>query len=99
MTPEEKKLLKELDAKVTRLLRVLDVDYIENAKRRIVAPYVKDLGLDTAVSKTGDGGTSDVLTGVSESGASSYNVAKAYNGTLTVQDVSGTSYKLGYYTP
>jgi hypothetical protein len=99
MTPEERKLLKELDEKVTRLLRVLDVDFIENAKRRVVAPYVKDLGLDAVVSKTGAGTTSGVLTGVSENGTGSYDVAKAYNGTITVKDVSGTSYKLGYYTP
>ena len=99
MTPEERKLLKELDEKVTRLLRVLDVDFIENAKRRVVAPYVKDLGLDAVVSKTGAGGTGGTLKSVSEAGASTYNVANAYAGTITVRDENGTSYKLGYYTP
>jgi hypothetical protein len=99
MTPEERKLLKELDEKVTRLLRVLDVDFIESAKRRVVAPYVKDLGLDAVVSKTGAGSTSGTLRSVSESGSGSYSVANAYAGTITVRDAAGTSYKLGYYTP
>lgn len=99
MTPDQEKLLNELNEKVNKILRVLDVDYIENSKRRIVAPYVKDLGLDAVVSKTGAGTTSGVLKSVSESGSGSYSVANAYAGTITVRDVAGNSYKLGYYTP
>jgi len=98
MTPEEKKEFEELKRIVRNLQGVTDIPFIESAKRNIVNTRLADLGLDEVVSKTGTGNTSGVLTGVSESGTSSYNVARAYNGTITVRDAQGNLYKLGYYS-
>lgn len=97
MTPEEKREFEELKRIVRNLQGVTDVPFIESAKRNIVNTRLKDLGVDEVVSKTGSGNTSGVLTGVNEDGASSYSVARAYNGTLTVRDTQGNLYKLGYY--
>jgi hypothetical protein len=98
MSPEQARI-QELENKVKKLIEVLDVPFIENVKRRCVTPTITDLGLGDAVSKTGAGNTSGVLKSVSEAGSGSYSVADAYDGTITVRDTDGTSYKLGYYTP
>lgn len=98
MTPKERMEFNQMKANIEKILGVLDVNFIENIKRRAVDPKIKDLGLDSTVSKTGEGNTSGVTQSVDEAGASLYNVAKTYNGTITVRDTDGNSYKLGYYT-
>ena len=98
MSPDQLKI-QELERKVTALIEVLDSPFIENVKRRAVTPVITDLGLDAVVSKTGDADTSGVLRSVNEGGVGTYDVAQAYDGTITVRDAEGASYKLGYYTP
>ena len=99
MTPAEKREFEELKALVQTLYKVENVPFIENAKRRITTPVLLDLGVNEVVSKEGIGSTSGLLKGVTENGVDSYSVAKAYDGSITVRDVNGNSYKLGYYTP
>lgn len=93
MSPEEKNRFETLEKLVQSLLRVENVSFIENGKRRIAAPVLGD-----GVQKFSTGSTAGVLKAVSESGASSYNVAQAFNGTITIEDATGNRYKLGYYT-
>jgi len=99
MSPEQLKQFNQMQADIKKLMSVLDVNFIENIKRRAVEPKLSDLGLDEVVSKTGTADTSGVLRGVNEAGTNTYDVADEYDGTITVRDVDGTSYKLGYYTP
>lgn len=92
MTPDERREFEELKRMVRNLHGVTDVPFIENAKRRIVPR-----GLDAVVSKNADGTASGLSQSVNESGAASYGVAAEYDGSLTVADVDGNLYKLGYY--
>jgi hypothetical protein len=99
MTPEEKREFEELKRKVDALQRVEDVAFIENGKRRITRPVIIDLGITEVISKETTGTTSGTVRSVNEAGASSYSVADVYDGTITIRDISGATYKLGYYTP
>ena len=98
MTPDQLKRFEEMEKTLKRIQEVLDVPFIESAKFRIVRPVLKDVGVDAVVSKTGTGTTSGITASVDEAGSGSYTVAKVYNGSITISDVNGNLYKLGYYT-
>jgi hypothetical protein len=92
MSPQEKREFDEMKTKLDALSRVLDVDFIENAKRRIALPVLGD-----SIQKDTVGGTSGTTKFVNEGGASTYDVAKAFTGTVTIKTADGNTYKLGYY--
>ena len=94
MTPQERQELEMLRREVDNLKRVLDVPFIEEAKRRIVTPELQRKKL---VTKESSGSTSGILKSVNEGGSSSFSVADAFDGSLTVTDQEGNTYKLGYY--
>ena len=94
MTPQERQELEMLRREVDNLKRVLDVPFIEEAKRRIVLPEIKRTKL---VAKNTTGTASGMTKSVNEGGSSSYSVADAFDGSLTVTDQEGNTYKLGYY--
>jgi len=83
----------ELEEQVRLLTRVENVPFIENAKRRIAIPV-----LGESISKNTTGSTSGLTESVDEAGVSSYSVAAAYSGSITIADAQGNRYKLGYYT-
>lgn len=92
MSPQEKREFEELKRIVRNLQSVTDVPFIAEAKRRIAVPV-----LGEAIIKESTGTTAGTLRSVSESGADSYSVADAYDGTITIEDALGNTYKLGYY--
>ena len=92
MTPEEQKRLTDLEKLVQSLLRVENVTFIENGKRRIAKPLLGD-----GLQKDTTGNTSGMTKSVDEAGLSSYSVAKAFTGSITIEDSLGNTYKLGYY--
>lgn len=94
MTPEQLEQFNKMQADIKKLMDVLDVTFIENAKRRIATPAILDF---SPLKKESAGGTTGTLKVVSEAGSSSYSVADAYDGVLTVKDPAGNTYKIGYY--
>lgn len=97
MSPEDRQRLDTLEQKVNRLLEVLDVPFIESAKRRIVKPYVDSLNLDDAMTLISAGTTAGILQSVNEAGSETYSVAEEFDGSLIITTPAGQSYKLGYY--
>ena len=92
MTPEEQKRFTELENLVKSILRVENVSFIENGKRRIAKPLLGD-----GLQKDTTGNTSGMTKFVNEGGVSTYSVAKAFTGSITIEDSLGNTYKLGYY--
>ena len=86
MSPQERLEFEQMKLTIRQLREVLDVPFIENIKRRAVVPGVTDST------------TTSVLKSVSEGGASTYNVAKAYDKAL-ILSIGNTDYKIGVYTP
>lgn len=99
MSPQDRQEFERMKKELAAIKSVMDIPFIEEAKRRVVVPEFSRLGLTEIVSKTGTGNTSGVLQAVNEGGSGTYDVPAEYDGTITVRDVDGTSYKLGYYTP
>ena len=99
MSPEQLQEFNKMKATLEALKGVLDVPFIENAKRRIATPAIIDVGLGEVIVKNSVGGTSGVLRSVDEAGSGTYDVAYPYDGTIIVSDTDGNTYKLGYYTP
>lgn len=95
MSPQERLEFQKMQQDIKKIMDVLDVTFIENAKRRVVTPALISFA---PLKKESTGGTSGVLRSVNEGGESTYNVADAFDGTITIQDPDGNSYKLGYYT-
>ena len=96
MSPDQE--FNQMKQDITTIKQVMDVPFIENIKRRAVNPRLVELGLTKAIIKVSEGNTSGVLQSVNEGGSGSYSVAAEFDGTLTVQDADGNTYKLGYYT-
>jgi len=92
MNPLEQKI-KELEERLSRIERLDSVPFIEKGKRLMVEPLLED-----PMNKSSDSDTTGMTQSVAESGASSYTVAKVYDGSLIVYDKLGNQYKLGYYT-
>ena len=97
MTPEERLTFLEMQQTIKRLEQVLDIAFIEQIKRRAVQPELLRVNVAQAISKNTTGATTGTTQAVNESGSSSYTVPAAFDGTITVEDVDGNTYKLGYY--
>lgn len=92
MTPQEQERFERLETLVDSLLKVENVPFIENGQRRIARPI-----LGESIQKESTGGTSGVLQSVDEAGIGTYSVAKAFTGTITIEDADGNTFKLGHY--
>jgi len=95
MSPEIMSEFNRMKEEIRALREVVDVAFIEMAKRRIVVPVMR---AEKFIKKDTTGGTTGTLKVVSEAGSSSYSVADAYDGTITIQDGDGNNYKIGYYS-
>ena len=82
MTPEEKTEFETLKAQVHALMRVEDVQFIENVKRRASGNLRED----------GTSSASSIVQSVSEGGASSYDVCAEPDTKLKIITASGTVY-------
>ena len=98
MSPEQLREFNTMKAELEALARVLDVPFIEEAKRRIVKPYIESISLDEFLARVSVGNTSGVLKSVNEGGSATYNVAEAFDGSMIIKGTDGTTYKIGYYT-
>jgi len=98
MSPEQKIEFDEMKRTLTAIKEVLDVPFIEEAKRRIVKPYVASISLDEFLARVSVGDTTDLLKAVDEGGSATYNVAEAFDGSMIIKGTDGTNYKIGYYT-
>ena len=98
MSPAQLLEFNTMKAQLEALTRVLDVPFIEEAKRRIVKPYVASISLDEFLARVSVGNTSGVLKSVNEGGSATYNVAEAFDGSMIIKGTDGTTYKIGYYT-
>jgi len=98
MSPDQLLEFNTMKAQLEALTRVLDVPFIEEAKRRIVKPYVASISLDEFLARVSVGDTTGVLKAVDEAGSATYNVAEAFDGSMIIKGTDGTTYKIGYYT-
>lgn len=92
MTPDEKNRLETLETLVQSLLKVENVPFIENGKRRIAQPVLGD-----SVQRESTGGTSGLLQSVDEAGAGTYNVGVAPTGSIVLKDSDNNTYKIATY--
>jgi len=98
MSPQQLNEFNTMKAQLEALTKVLDVPFIEEAKRRIVKPYVASIGIDEFLARVSVGNTSGVLKSVNEAGSATYDVAKEFDGSMIIKGTDGTTYKIGYYT-
>lgn len=94
MSPEMLRKFEDMEKRLAALERVENVPFIENAKRRITEPLLEE-GIE--IQEVGT--TTGMTTGVDEGGVATYDVAKEFDGSITIIDPDGNTYKLGYYTP
>jgi len=98
MTPQQLNEFNTMKRQIEQLSKVIDVPFIEEAKRRIVKPYIESINLDEFLARVSVGNTSGVLKSVDEGGSATYNVAEAFDGSMIIKGTDGTNYKIGYYT-
>ena len=98
MSPDQLLEFNTMKAQLEALTKVLDVPFIEEAKRRIVKPYVASISLDEFLARVSVGSASSILKAVDEAGSATYDVAKEFDGSMIIKGTDGTTYKIGYYT-
>ena len=98
MSPDQLLEFNTMKAQLEALTKVLDVPFIEEAKRRIVKPYIESISLDEFLARVSVGSTSGILKAVDEAGSATYDVAKEFDGSMIIKGTDGTTYKIGYYT-
>ena len=93
MTPEQLAQFETMQRTLESLVRVENVPFIENSKRRIATPV-----LGESLQKDSTGTTTGTTQAVNEGGVGAYTVPAEFDGTITIEDADGNTYKLGYYT-
>jgi hypothetical protein len=89
MSPKQLQEFEKMKQEIADLKEARSVVFTESIRKRLLDDYI-EAGTSTTAT------TSDVLKAVSEGGAATYNVAKAYDDKVLVE-IGGENYYIGVY--